>query len=742
MRAIGLSPPSECSPAQLLFSCVTSGFFEGVYDLVASYTVNVCALDEKGRNILHLALLAKQLNFIYKLYDFHASDYMFRFNDLLLGADNDGRSVLHHAVLLGDHAMLGTLASTAYYLSIGDGKQAQLVFPFSARDSKGRTALDYAIAFKQVNLVQLKTNTLNELVVLYGKEAKLLKAKTDEANLLLLEKYFRIKGVSQKGVVLDTLSLCLTLAYSMIFCGHTKSAHFFADEAGWDFNHSVVAPGKDHFLTNAAWFCTLTPYHPDVYGTTQSQEVINQIHAELAVEIHRLYDSWDCNTMTAVQFMESKQIGEVVDAATGRRLFDIQEPLSEGMRTRKTAQGDSILQLWLHDILTSNSDPLFRTELLEYFLERADEQGIAHPHLGQMALAVQPDLLQWYVERYWINLQAPLDTDLTEVKYSTYSSWMLDNNKQRQAGLKICEYLCAATVSCEHSVNFAWLFAQCPNPRFTIHGSNMLQLATITGRYAITRFCIMTGLFRLEEMFAGGINALHLAIISGDRAVPLYLLPLVGNVSHSDPSDFTPCHFALTSHWPEVREWAHKELHQQLRSEFEELLVLPRMSSAAVRVVFDLFLICVLRDASLNAEHRVRSVVWAVDWSLKRGCLGGCLWLIDLLSQRENNVLGVDMLSSKLALSKRMLFVAEGFADLHPLVLIHLQHFMGMLKLDCRPPATTIQACYRRHRVQTRYKHCLGANRASWAMEAQELPKLPVTMERSLSSSVSAPEEL
>eukprot|EP01034_Spumella_vulgaris_P044329 gene44329-55127_t len=122
-------------------------------DMVTSRQVNnICLLDSKGRNVLHLAILGKVWTTIGALVNIEKKD-LFCGNGhheaLLMGVDDEKRNVLHYAAMASDipHSIV-TLLDALELFSAGASLHL-------AVDAKGRTALDYAIIFKRKDSLKL-----------------------------------------------------------------------------------------------------------------------------------------------------------------------------------------------------------------------------------------------------------------------------------------------------------------------------------------------------------------------------------------------------------------------------------------------------------------------------------------------------------------------------------------------------------------------------------------------------------
>eukprot|EP01034_Spumella_vulgaris_P009673 gene9673-12271_t len=131
---------------------------------------------------------------------------------------------------------------------------------------------------------------------------------------------------------------------------------------------------------------------------------------------------------------------------------------------------------------------------------------------------------------------------------------------------------------------FPRLFEECHNKRFTIHGLNVFQLAVTNGSYLSVRYCLMTGLFKAEDVYANGINALHLAIQRDHRAVVMCLLPLIGNVSHSEPD-----HFAMLSYRDDFYDWGAEQLVNDTVAEMKFMLSSGGISPKSMSYFLDQF---------------------------------------------------------------------------------------------------------------------------------------------------------
>eukprot|EP01034_Spumella_vulgaris_P035507 gene35507-43776_t len=409
----------------------------------------------------------------------------------------------------------------------------------------------------------------------------------------------------------------------------------------------------------------------------------SKLAVELTDELYHRFRDWNPVEQSEAEFLLSKQIADSLDTSTGRYLFDAQ-PITSRLQTLKAEDGGSLFQLWLNLLLLSKlSTPNRR--VLEQCLELADCEGLPYPHI--VKFAELGNLHDWIAV--------------------SKLAWMCDVAGLVQRDLSLCEFLCAFAVQNKTSTY----------RKFTVHGLNMLQMAVVAGKYLLVRVCIERRLFEVDDIFANDTNALHRAIVLGGHTshVVLYSLPLVGNNCRSEPESLTTSHYALKSDCKEVAAWARDVADNNKASEVHMLIENERLNSDNTRVfLLEMFLANLLERSDLPLFDKQQWMLRVVRHSILHQKLSVCMWFCDMIVWNARYQLVASDQRAQIV-KDLITFAAQHEPNVHSILLTYLRDFLRQLRdEDALSPATLIQSCFRRHRVQRRYKPYLGANYANW----------------------------
>jgi hypothetical protein len=124
----------------------------------------------------------------------------------------------------------------------------------------------------------------------------------------------------------------------------------------------------------------------------------------------------------------------------------------------RVKEGNNIFQWWLQQ-LVETLQVIQRPEVLEYLLDKMDQRKLAHKRSFLYSLVFYGHLptVQWYVDRYWVNLQGFLRDDAVGWKFAQVHEWMHDASGNVETSLRWCEYLSAVALIGYH-VSFLFLF--------------------------------------------------------------------------------------------------------------------------------------------------------------------------------------------------------------------------------------------------------------------------------------------
>eukprot|EP01034_Spumella_vulgaris_P021651 gene21651-27691_t len=269
-----------------------------------------------------------------------------------------------------------------------------------------------------------------------------------------------------------------------------------------------------------------TEYDPD--AETNGPQFNEGDYRALHDELYMVCEDWDITAQTFEDFLLSKQIPDSFDDFTGRYRYDVPSVSGWYLLLRmRVKEGNEIFQWWLQQLLDT-IQLTQRPEVLEYLLDKADQRLLSQtrPFLETLVFNGHLPTLQWYVDRYWVNLQGMVRDDAVGWKFANVHKWMFDAAGNVEMNVRWCEYLSVVALLGFHTISlFIWLYEQCPDPQFTVGGKSVLQFAILHTKGLHVRYLIETHKFSLQDLTPSDI-----AFISKNREMfsSEYLANLLG----------------------------------------------------------------------------------------------------------------------------------------------------------------------------------------------------------------------
>eukprot|EP01034_Spumella_vulgaris_P029827 gene29827-36943_t len=193
------------------------------------------------------------------------------------------------------------------------------------------------------------------------------------------------------------------------------------------------------------------------------------LHSDLHEEFYLLCDRfWDCKTQTFEEFLLSRRIPDSLDPLTGWHRYDLPPVSVARLVDRADKLGDAKFQVWFGHVI-SKMHVVQRVEVFTYLLDKCDQrQKWANQPILFMAMRTGlMGTFRYYVDRYWINLQEPVEFMPAYWKIAKDLNWMqIAGDKTPQRGLTLCELLCGEAAVSHELPLFIHLLEQCHNPKF------------------------------------------------------------------------------------------------------------------------------------------------------------------------------------------------------------------------------------------------------------------------------------
>eukprot|EP01034_Spumella_vulgaris_P035027 gene35027-43191_t len=212
------------------------------------------------------------------------------------------------------------------------------------------------------------------------------------------------------------------------------------------------------------------------------KEDVPLVREKLKLELYTLMSRWDAMSLPAqfAQNLLSKWQSDPSSAKSRPRLSD---PFFGAMSD--TMQRD-LFDVYIREFARSVSSRS-KEHVFKYLVGKAESTiGRADIPLHLFVLHDQPQLLLWYVERYKIDLQAPLSSDADLLRFAQDQPWTYNADGLFQSALTVDQFIQRLVTSGDQpsSIFFyngggklGW------NMDFTYNGLSLTQFAVASGSY-------------------------------------------------------------------------------------------------------------------------------------------------------------------------------------------------------------------------------------------------------------------
>lgn len=516
----------------------------------------------------------EELNASIKLGEWKSEEI--RFYELLTNIDDDGQSVLHIAVLTAakkDSGVLKILLEPRVATRFGNGaartfysdpvfhdcespfqqffiqeanrcpRWPENVPIFDVRDSKGRTARDIAVKFKNGNAVRMldacvwgarfstwnerlervfiprgvrDTDTVEHFMELDAEEAikviaqgKVLKAEAVQQDLPLA-------GKVAEEVLGDKFLWCFSSSV------YTKELFSHVIDV-WRLNHSQLRPLRTSNHRNLFEICCTdgnanrVPYCREIVENVDlASQVIGEVeHTYLPNE----------KLEKRSEFLEySRQILLKRPNDISCLYFhwfpgwDGTTSLSDVLDKLKGSDDHYYDHYWKQfisqrSLIVSDSDkPGYRTKLrankLDIIQWLVDERGLKCPSVALCVLEYKTWMLRWIFETGHVDFDSKAAENGDIVKCSIGASWFVDGGAHMSVGEWLCGLACH--IGALGIVKFLVLEVKVRTDAM-YDGMNMLHLAVANGCVEVVRWIVQQEIVPVAAMTSEGLNVCHIA---------------------------------------------------------------------------------------------------------------------------------------------------------------------------------------------------------------------------------------
>eukprot|EP01034_Spumella_vulgaris_P033734 gene33734-41618_t len=634
---------------------------------------------------------------------------------LLTNVDDEGRNVLHYAVLqFKDPNLLKLLLGT--FTSLDSQIFEGMILN---GDSKGRNALEYALMFKREEVVRvLFPPTVKQMIARFNHASQDLLIKIGQPRYLeIMKQHLTIKR-------LDMLAWLMNLQTSEFFCSLLRACltEGFEQCVEW----LLDGPWKllerlPQAIANEAKFVkellvhTLQWTHPRYILYIKKSE-IPLVRKKLRLGMYSLLEKWDGRSSSPAEIVTGLISDPGFDVSSVKLLRQQNDPIFAKLSDKAL---HNLFIVFLNEFtMKFNVLGVGKRSIYEALVLKADVLQDTKIPLQLFIQHEQPLLLNWYVKRYQIDLQAPLSSDAELLRFAQEQSWTHNADGEFQSDLSIDQFLRCLIFAGDFVVSFAsFNFATKGNLDITYNGMNMVDLATVSGSYIVLKTTKNLSLWKQPEgaprwklCVSVSIDAFHTALKRNHRHVVEYLLPSFANDNVSTSrGDFTTAYYARNTTIPSLKNYTAEKLEEQRWRDLGDLILNETISAKSLQqflVSYDF----------LSAPADV--VVFLLKSSVQRGRIDVCAYFCDICVASNSSVSqGRDLISQLRDVSVYIIyhFSATSKRAIGSKIRRYIHYFIAKFKASTPQKAVIVlQSCVRRHLVQRRYRYYLGENYPVW----------------------------
>ena len=545
-------------------------------------------LDDTGRNIVLLATMKKQFDFIIELGEQKEGFYIHSICKLFSHRDINGYNILHYAVLVNAEQLLcdlfcddeesidGSIASRSfcpYWMP-----RYPLPTIFQNVSKNGKTAYDLAVALKRNNLADLLRDFGQQAIV-----ENVISCLDPSQTIFSGGKAYSISECEDilvsNGVDISTIQLSRGNALRLQKCAFALAYNANIKELRWligkfrldyTFQPSVSHGLFDRYPLSLEFFCRhgLQPpflVHAAVLGPLDQywiddrrneQSYLNHFqNAETFCDVMRLsfnsiFESasfeWEINRSIKDCIRNNSVLKETTGAGIEKYRYYLLPVHDSGHQATYNQFIDGIVRR-IDGVKVSE-----RIELLSYLL---DELQLPPPSLATLVSLGQLHLLQWFLSRS--EPMAPLHSDSQLMALRDGTAFLHGADET----MPIAAFLCAYATGLGEVSIMEWLLLHFEITESRLNGLNNLHIAIVRKHTACVLWLINFIPSMLTSKTDNGSNALHLAISSGNVFVTLRFLrntdkdPAINELWVDDGDGKSVFSYLRESEEPELEEY-------------------------------------------------------------------------------------------------------------------------------------------------------------------------------------------
>eukprot|EP01034_Spumella_vulgaris_P031329 gene31329-38706_t len=453
------------------------------------------------------------------------------------GVDDDSRTVLHYLALAGDFPTMSLAVEELF-----DEQSVNKKNIAPRKDSKGRTALDYAELFKRPRLAEMiARQVVNAQIMSFG--AWFVK---HDFSLSILKMCFVLTPQLKKHLVVDDnmIDAFIALTRGMFEHEFYESVEwFFFGE--WQVIRRLCRRGitiADDMNTMLMVCSSYRCVH--LYNKTRHYVMETYLH-HLREEVNELCADWD-----GVEDLE------VFIRRNCNFYVNIKTSYSYVLKNADLAalpkeDGSHLFGYFVGTYCPSMVSQT-RLSLLRHLVKDLQKQDSSQLlTLHQVVWGRLWYTLAEYIKILDVNLNAPLLSD--ERLYAWAVSMFSDNREVTDLhSLSIGELLCFVAVIDDAYSTLCWLFQQCSASKPILNGKNLVQVACTPGNLIVLKAMVSGGLggYSGADVVTESRCGVLLALSHGHYDIAKYLLftaKVLAGSDHEDQNGLTAIYFARRS---------------------------------------------------------------------------------------------------------------------------------------------------------------------------------------------------
>eukprot|EP01034_Spumella_vulgaris_P040325 gene40325-49868_t len=543
---------------------------------------------------------------------------------MLTNVDDDGRNVFHYAVLASC-----TLEFFQHLIKTIGHTSAKIVEDICLKgDNKGRTPLEYALAFKRDYITcQLFTPTVDQMCKRFKRMSRGFMRQTGQPRYLeIMKENLTIKGLTLLSWPMDVedAEFFHNLLGDCVMEGFEQCVEWLLD-GPWKLLERLPQSTADpieylnSLLVNSFQFC-----HPS-YVTYVKKEDIPLVREKLKLEMYSLLKDWDGKSQPS-GFVQDIILNGRPDRLAGKCRPRLLDPYFKNLSDEY--QHD-LFETYTNEYAMQFAESQTKHAVFQLLMRKADLAGRANVPLHLFILNEHPSLLVWYVKHYKIDLQASLSSDADLLAFAQEQPWTRNADGVFQSDLTMDQFLSVLIFAGDFMLCFCayhggqtrWLMD------FTYNGLNLMQLAVVSGSYIVLKMVRTLSHIKWSILLDNDINAFHIAVQRNHAHVVEYLFPYFTNdQSPARGEDFTTAYYARGTTIPFLLHYYESMLAFQKWADLREMVAEKSLSAKSFKplLVLNEFLLFEFEKYDPSAGS---AEVTLMEESVRRGRIDVCRWI-------------------------------------------------------------------------------------------------------------------